>query len=390
MPPHKIFLIPEILEQILLQTPPQTLLTTAQRTSQTWHHLITTSPRLQETLFFKPQPQPPNPRTKTTNRTLNPLLPHKIWPHLFRKRLASQTTTTTNYGYTLPPADPVEEELYLRPNASWRRMLVQQPPTSSISVFVMHRSWISCDEDISPVKVFTADVEFLTLGHLHWSAFVGCLLPLERVACFWDFGDYYRFKDVEWRREMELAVERFGDGDKVPDLTEPTNPWLLPFFVAKNKGPLRSRRDGLGVDWPLGFTGSRRRHGHGSNKAGAGRVGSLLSAESTSSCDRGIKSKLRNSRREQTPIGNGNDVKSATAGRKEGRREGWVNTKEEGLLGYSSKAPLYRTSCSSRVVGCQKFVWRNTTSGDRFVKPRYNAWNVGVRTKRRAGKTGRP
>ncbi|QMW35340.1 hypothetical protein G4B84_010831 [Aspergillus flavus NRRL3357] len=211
MPPHKIFLIPEILEQILLRTPPQTLLTTAQRTSQTWHNLITTSPRLQETLFFKPQLQPPNPRTKTTNRTLNPLLPHKIWPHLFRKRLASQTTTTTNYGYTLPPADPVEEELYLRPNASWRRMLVQQPPTSSISVFVMHRSWISCDEDISPVQVFTADVEFLTLGHLHWSAFVGCLLPLERVACFWDFGDYYQVKDVEWRREMELAVERFGD-----------------------------------------------------------------------------------------------------------------------------------------------------------------------------------
>ncbi|KJK61313.1 hypothetical protein P875_00042448 [Aspergillus parasiticus SU-1] len=231
MAPHKIFLIPEILEHILLQTPPQTLLTTAQRTSQTWHHVITTSPRLQETLFFKPQPQPPNPRTKTTNRTLNPLLPHKIWPHLFRKRLTSQTTTTTNYGYTLPAADPVEEELYLRPNASWRRMLVQQPPTSSISVFVMHRSWISCDEDISPVKVFTADVEFLTLGRLHWSAFVGCLLPLERVACFWNFGDYYQVKDVEWRREMELAMERFGDAcdlvykDKVPDLTEPTNPW---------------------------------------------------------------------------------------------------------------------------------------------------------------------
>lgn len=40
---------------------------------------------------------------------------------------------------------------------------------------------------------------------------MGCLLPLERVACFWDFGDYYQVKDVEWRREMELAVERFGD-----------------------------------------------------------------------------------------------------------------------------------------------------------------------------------
>ncbi|KAE8134961.1 hypothetical protein BDV38DRAFT_285346 [Aspergillus pseudotamarii] len=212
MPPHKIFLIPEILEQILLQTAPQTLLTSAQRTSQAWHNLITTSPKLQETLFFRPE-QPPTLNNKT-HRTLNPLLAPKIWPHLFRKRLNSQTTTTTtttNYGYSLPAVDPLEEELYLRPGASWRRMLVQQPPTSSISVFVMHRSWISCDEDISPVKVFTADVEFLTLEHLHWSAVVGCLMPLERVGCFWDFADYHKVKDVEWRREMDLAMERFGD-----------------------------------------------------------------------------------------------------------------------------------------------------------------------------------
>ena len=209
MPPHKIFVTPEILEQILLQMPPQTLLTAAQRTSKAWHDLITTSPKLQEALFFRPQQ--PLTLNNTTHRTLNPLLAPKIWPHLFRKRLSSQTTTTTNYYYSLPIASPLEEELYLRPGASWRRMLVQQPPTSCISVFVMNRLWISCDEDVSPVKVFKSEVEFLTLGHLHWSVFVGCLLPLERVGCFWDFADYHKVKDMEWGREMDLAVERFGD-----------------------------------------------------------------------------------------------------------------------------------------------------------------------------------
>ncbi|KNG85904.1 hypothetical protein ANOM_006089 [Aspergillus nomiae NRRL 13137] len=216
MPPHKIFHIPEILEQILLQTPPQTLLTAAQRTSQTWHALITTSPKLQEALFFRPQkpltPSNSSSSSTTTHRTLNPLLTPKIWPQLFRKRLDSQpaTTTTTNYGYTLPPADPLEEELYLRPDASWRRMLVQQPPTSSIGVFVMHSSWIaSDDDDVAPANVFKAEVEFLTLGHLHWSAVVGgSLLPLERAGCFWDRADYYTAKDVAWRREIELALDR--------------------------------------------------------------------------------------------------------------------------------------------------------------------------------------
>ncbi|KAE8380672.1 hypothetical protein BDV26DRAFT_279302 [Aspergillus bertholletiae] len=368
MSPHKVFLIPEILEQILLQTPPQTLITSAQRISQTWYSLICTSPQIQEILFFRPK-RSTTPRN-TARRTLNPFLSHKIWPHLFRKRLQSQKIGTTYYGYSLPPADPDEEEIYLRPRASWRRMLVQQPPTSRVGAFVMHRSWICCDENVSPAHVFAADVEFLTLGNLHWSVFVGCLLPLDRVGGFWDYADYHAAKDVDWRRGMELAWQKYGTQDKVPNLAEQANSWLLPFVVAENKGSLRSWRDGLGVHWSLGFAGSRRRHGHGSNKAGAGRIGSLWSADSTSSFGR-----------EWTPIWNQNDGMSATDGRKEGRNK---------KVGYSSKVPRYRTSCFSRAVGCQKFVWRSTTSGDRFVKPRYNAWNVRARTKRRAGKTGRP
>ncbi|KAE8384803.1 hypothetical protein BDV23DRAFT_176745 [Aspergillus alliaceus] len=206
MAPHRIFTIPELLEQILLQTDPQTLLTSAQQVSQTWHTLIITSTPLQQSLFFKPT----TARPKNNPRTPNPFLP-KIWSRLFRKRLTSHPTPSTNYHYTLPPADPLDEALFLHPTATWRRMLVQQPPTSSIGVFVLDPSWIACDgDDISPVRIFQAEVEFLTLEHLHWSAMVGCLLPLARELVFWDHKDYYKRREVVWKREMDLALHRYG------------------------------------------------------------------------------------------------------------------------------------------------------------------------------------
>ncbi|KAE8349094.1 hypothetical protein BDV28DRAFT_160783 [Aspergillus coremiiformis] len=353
--PHRIFSIAEILEHILSQTEPQTLLTTAQQVCQTWHTLIQTSTLLQETLFFKPTKAPQQQKPK---RTRNPFLATKIWPDLFRKRPHSQPHHhSTNYHYALPPADPTKEDLYLRPEASWRRMLVQQPPTSSIGVFVLDRKWISCDEDLSPVRIFEAEVEYLTLAHLHWSALMGSVLPLERVLVFWDHGDYYLPRERLWTREIQLALSR-----------------LLPFLVAENKGSLRGRRHGLGVDWSLGIATGGRRHGYGSNKGAAGRT---LVGRVTSSCDRGSKSKLREQWAGADPLHWKGEVTGNQQGPVAGRREKIAATS------------FYYASSSSRAVGCQKFVWRNTTSGDRFVKQRYNAWNVGMRTKRRTGKTAR-
>src|SRR5690625_2582029 len=45
----------ELLELILVHVDMQTLLTSAQRTSRTWHALIATSPPLQRRLFFLPE-----------------------------------------------------------------------------------------------------------------------------------------------------------------------------------------------------------------------------------------------------------------------------------------------------------------------------------------------
>lgn len=52
--PHKVFLVTEILEMILLETDMRTLLTSAQRVCCKWRSLLEYSSDLQAALFFKP------------------------------------------------------------------------------------------------------------------------------------------------------------------------------------------------------------------------------------------------------------------------------------------------------------------------------------------------
>lgn len=52
----KVFAIPELLEMILLQVPPRSLLVSAQRVSKQWSEAIKASAKLQQSLCFKQRP----------------------------------------------------------------------------------------------------------------------------------------------------------------------------------------------------------------------------------------------------------------------------------------------------------------------------------------------
>ena len=71
--PSRVFLIPEILETILLSADMRTLLI-SQRVSSYWYNLIAESPRLQRALFFEPDPN--------ATLQLNPLL-RETFPFCF-------------------------------------------------------------------------------------------------------------------------------------------------------------------------------------------------------------------------------------------------------------------------------------------------------------------
>ncbi|CAJ2512052.1 Uu.00g076770.m01.CDS01 [Anthostomella pinea] len=122
--------IPELLEAILLHVDTRTLLVSAQRVDHPWHTTITTSPLLQRRLFFRADPAAtPVPITRvatfdTTERT----------PGL---RLADLLFRMLDWT-------PRGEQAFTRGGAaaaSWRRMLLRQPPLHTTVGFVVGANW---------------------------------------------------------------------------------------------------------------------------------------------------------------------------------------------------------------------------------------------------------
>lgn len=112
----------ELLELILLQLDTQTLLT-AQRTCQTWHRIIQESVAIQKALFFIPM------NSSSANIKVQNALLAKKFPGFFNSNL----TLLANVDMLQRPE---KLEAYIRPEASWRRMLVQQPPIFRIGILI--------------------------------------------------------------------------------------------------------------------------------------------------------------------------------------------------------------------------------------------------------------
>ncbi|KAI9376177.1 hypothetical protein BJX61DRAFT_539039 [Aspergillus egyptiacus] len=137
MASQKVFTIVELLESILLLVDIQTLLTSAQRVSRHWHAVIQASPRLQARLFLSPASYPVYTDTDTDTdaatdtHTENPYLT-RIWTHVF----LPATSSSFSFRSENETADtsPGIEKPYLHPTATWRRMLIQQPPSQRIGL----------------------------------------------------------------------------------------------------------------------------------------------------------------------------------------------------------------------------------------------------------------
>ncbi|KAK7931462.1 hypothetical protein PG985_002174 [Apiospora marii] len=118
----------ELLEALLLGMDMRTLLTVAQRVCRRWHHLIWTSPSLQKALFFEPDHAVPS-----TNPLRNPLLAEifTVWfDHNHNPSTERGPRTKDHHYYKDIRASPFAKKLdvVLHKNATWKQMLVQQPP----------------------------------------------------------------------------------------------------------------------------------------------------------------------------------------------------------------------------------------------------------------------
>jgi len=120
----------ELWESILLQVDLRTLLTSATRVCRAWTTLIQDSTALQQILFFAP-----NTRIQSDEKSHNSLLVD-AFPSVFSKHEKKED----DFRFTIESWDfikhPEKQLAYMRPEASWRRMLVQQPPIYKIGIWI--------------------------------------------------------------------------------------------------------------------------------------------------------------------------------------------------------------------------------------------------------------
>ncbi|RAH64688.1 F-box protein [Aspergillus aculeatinus CBS 121060] len=144
VPMEHVLALPELLEHILFSLDERTLLTSAQRVCTHWRGMIQQSPVLQEKLFFKPGRRTASDAPESTTSdsapaqqpTLNPLL-IAAFPAIFRTNylLPCQRPFRFSLRGIELITNPAKRTAYLRPNASWRSMFLQQPPAYSFGVF---------------------------------------------------------------------------------------------------------------------------------------------------------------------------------------------------------------------------------------------------------------
>lgn len=129
--------IPELLEAILLGTDIRILLVSAQRVCKQWTAVILSSSRLQKKLFFAGD--------ESSAKTCNPLL-EWCFPFCFdsQTRFPGRSIfwISGSHGVATQPLRwltgeevcflLLNKEAFSRPEASWRRMLIQQPPVRHI------------------------------------------------------------------------------------------------------------------------------------------------------------------------------------------------------------------------------------------------------------------
>ncbi|KAJ7899782.1 hypothetical protein B0H13DRAFT_2196034, partial [Mycena leptocephala] len=118
---------PELVEHTLALLPIRDLLVTAPLVSKMWQ-AITLSPSLQRALFFEP-----DPKASASHPIKNPLLVELFQP-FFAPNAAREFPWPGSATAILAMPWAQALEAFKRADASWRRMLVTQPPAQTMVI----------------------------------------------------------------------------------------------------------------------------------------------------------------------------------------------------------------------------------------------------------------
>ncbi|KAG4441035.1 hypothetical protein IFR05_003490 [Cadophora sp. M221] len=172
---QQVFATPELLENILSQLPFYDLLVHAQRVNRTFHGVISSSPSIQKALFFLPAPDQvapkPCPFLRASDSTRYVDRRIQDWDQVHRDlRKQGQRPHRGEWlddsglrPYSRTAASSARKEAVARKDASWRRMLLIQPPIKEVHVD-SGKGWILSDG-------------WLRMGDLHMNA-----IPCRHIA----------------------------------------------------------------------------------------------------------------------------------------------------------------------------------------------------------------
>ena len=159
--------VPELLESILLHVDMATLLVSASRVNKHWMRTIRSSPKLQQKLFFRPGPTSEEHASDSRTPVTNPLLAKMFGKcffdtegtrGLYHRSSSFQDLAWSGGRIKLIPLDrsrpgtanidegsvaAASRRRFTRSGASWRRMLVSQPPPPLAGYLWMDRKFYS-------------------------------------------------------------------------------------------------------------------------------------------------------------------------------------------------------------------------------------------------------
>ncbi|KAK8045318.1 Regulator of G protein signaling superfamily [Apiospora rasikravindrae] len=209
----------ELLEAILLCMDIRTLLTSAQRVCRRWHHLIGDSPSLQKALFFEP-----DNTVLPTSPLRNPLLAEvfTVWFD-YNASSALGANGQDHHYYRDFQASPFARNLdvVLHKDASWKRMLVQQPPLLHLGDWRHTYDEMGHHEELLVHEPFPhglrmENLYFLTFERMKAGEFAS-------VRMLWDFKHHQRLSQSNFRIIGQDPPARFLRWKLTPDVVMESN-----------------------------------------------------------------------------------------------------------------------------------------------------------------------
>ncbi|OQE20983.1 hypothetical protein PENFLA_c015G01234 [Penicillium flavigenum] len=193
---NKVMDTPEILEIILAGTDMRTLLTSAQRVCRNWASLISNSLSIQKALFFIP--------IKDSEWGLGEKIPNPLLTETFASFFPVKTRPDSykfDFRDLVMTRDPSTMAQFVRADASWRKMLVRQPPISDIGLFHIYHAM---GGDSAESASIPADKMMQESGHDGFR--MERLVELLLFSCRVEFSPFTQAR-VYWSTEEPISFD---------------------------------------------------------------------------------------------------------------------------------------------------------------------------------------